>query len=237
MICDLLRARVEEFVGTLNELVDGVLNTSERFEAEFVPDRQQAIVRPPYPEDDKVPAIPLVRKGHDAGTPALFLGVTYRVALDAKAMHLQVITSTISLRVDVTGGRRDPRPLVRVEYDRGQLRPGRTAAHVHLHANSPEMAWVFGSSGQAAPDLHALHFPVGGRRFRPTLEEFLLFLDRENLFNDWKDGWKPKLIGSLEQWERLQARATARQYADEAAAALKSLGYNVTAPPPTSDPG
>ena len=57
-------------------------------------------------------------------------------------------------------------------------------------------------------------------------------MDRENLFNDWKHGWKPKLIGSLEQWERLQARATAREYAEEAAAALKSLGYNVTAPPP-----
>ena len=50
----------------------------------------------------------------------------------------------------------------------------------------------YGSSGQPAPDLHALHFPAGGRRFRPTLEEFLLFLDRENLFNDWKDGWKPR---------------------------------------------
>lgn len=92
------------------------------------------------------------------------------------------------------------------------------------------MAWVFGSSGRAAPDLHALHFPVGGRRFRPTLEEFLLFLDRESLFKDWKDGWKPKLIQSLEAWERLQARATARQYPKEAASALEALGYTVGAP-------
>ena len=226
----MLQTRVEGFVDTLNELLDGVLNTSARFEAEFVPDRRQAIVQPPYPQDDKVPAIPLVRAGHDSGTPALFLGVTYRVALDEKGAHLQVITSTISLRVDVTGGQRVPRPLVRVEYDRRQLRPGRTAAHVHLHANSPEMAWIFGSSGQAAPDLHALHFPVGGRRFRPTLEEFLLFLDRENLFNDWKDGWKPKLIRSLEAWERLQARATARQFPEEAVGALVALGYSVTRP-------
>jgi len=101
---------------------------------------------------------------------------------------------------------------------------------VHLHANSPELAWVYGTSAQPAPDLHALHFPAGGRRFRPTLEEFLLFLDRERLFNDWKDGWKPKLIRSLEAWERLQARATVRQFPDEAAGALEALGYSVTAP-------
>ena len=70
--------------------------------------------------------------------------------------------------------------------------------------------------------------PRGGRRFRPTLEEFLLFLDRENLFNDWKDGWKPKLIRSLEAWERLQSRATVRQFPEEAVGALEVLGYSVT---------
>lgn len=227
---DPLRTHVGGFVDTLNELVDGVLDTPARFETEFVSDPQQAIVRPPNPEADKVPSIPLIRAGDDSKSPALFLGVTYKVAMDAKGAHLQVVTSTISLRVDVTGGQRVPRPLVRVEYDRAQVRPGRTAAHVHLHANSPELAWVFGSGGQAAPDLHALHFPVGGRRFRPTLEEFLLFLDRESLFNDWKDGWKPKLIQSLEAWERLQARATARQFPEEAAGALEALGYGVTVP-------
>ena len=232
MIHDGLQARVEEFVGTLNDLVAGVLDTPVRFRAEYVPDRPQAIVQPPYPDDDKVPAIPLVRAGVDVGAPVLFLGVTYRVSLDAKGAHLQVMTSTISLRVDVTGGRQHPRPIVRVEYDRSQLRPGRAAAHVHLHANSPELAWIYGTSAQAAPDLHALHFPAGGRRFRPTLEEFLLFLDREKLFNNWKKGWKSKLIQSLEAWEQLQARATVRQYPDEAVGVLEALGYSVT--PPTA---
>jgi len=65
---------------------------------------------------------------------------------------------------------------------------------------------------------------------RPTLEEFLLFLDRENLFDNWKAGWKPKLLDSLEAWERRQARATARQFPEEAIGALETLGYSVTAP-------
>ena len=93
------------------------------------------------------------------------------------------------------------------------------------------LQWSAGSRSSRAS------LPAGGRRFRPTLEEFLLFLDRENLFNDWKDGWKPELIRSLEGWERIQARATARQFPDEAAGALEALGYDVTAPPRGSQPG
>ena len=58
----------------------------------------------------------------------------------------------------------------------------------------------------------------------------MLFLYRERLFSDWKDGWKPKLIRSLEAWERLRARSTARQFPDEAVGALEALGYSVTAP-------
>ena len=57
-----------------------------------------------------------------------------------------------------------------------------------------------------------------------------MFLDREKLFTNWKEGWKPKLIQSLEEWERLQARATARQFPEEAAGALEALGYDVAAP-------
>lgn len=39
-----------------------------------------------------------------------------------------------------------------------------------------------------------------------------------------------RLIQSLEAWERRQARATARQFPDEAVGALEALGYRVTAP-------
>lgn len=58
------------------------------------------------------------------------------------------------------------RPLpgdVRLEFDRRQLQSGRAAVHVHLHANSPELAWVYGTSVQPAPDPHALHLSASGR--------------------------------------------------------------------------
>ena len=225
-----LREPVEEFVDTLNDVIIGTLDTTERFKAAVSRSGEQAIIQILPGDDDESRGVALVRRGDDIGVPALFLRAKFTVEMDLEAQYLQVASSAIGLWVDVTGGKKHPRPVVRVEYDRRQLTPGRAAAHLHIHANSPEMAWIYGTSGQAAPDLHVLHFPVGGRRFRPTLEEFVLFLDRENLFNDWKDGWKPKLIQSLEAWERLQARATARQFPEEAVGALEALGYSVMAP-------
>ena len=95
------------------------------------------------------------------------------------------------------------------------------------------MAWVYGSSGRAAPDLHALHFPIGGQRFRPTLEDFLLFLNRERLYTDFKPNWKSTVLRSLQEWRARQAAASAQKYPDVAAGALTRLGYTVD--PPADD--
>lgn len=221
---------VQQFVDTLNGIVADSLDTDGRFAAEVARDGEQAFVEVSKIGSARPPGLPLLRSLDDPEVPVLFLHAQYTVETGTASDHLRVRSSSVGLWGDVTGGRKRPRPIVRVEYDRGRLRPGMAASHVHLHANSPELAWIYGSSAQAAPDLHALHFPAGGRRFRPTLEEFLLFLDRERLFTDWRDGWKSTLIRSLEAWERLQARATARQFPGEAADALEALGYNVMPP-------
>ncbi|MDE0652414.1 MAG: hypothetical protein OXI26_02015 [bacterium] len=214
----------------LNAVLVGAIDTPARFEATSYRDDDLAFVRIVERYSDLTGGLALLRAADAPSAPALFLNAHYTVGMSTTGGHLRVATSLVGLWADVTGGRKRPRPLVRVEYNRSWLGRDRAAAHVHLHANSPELAWMYGSSGRPAPDLHALHFPVGGRRFRPTLEEFLLFLDRENLFDNWKAGWKPKLLDSLEAWERQQARGTARQFPEEAVGALETLGYRVTAP-------
>ena len=72
--------------------------------------------------------------------------------------------------------------------------------------------------------------PVGGRRFRPTVEQFLRFLDREKLFVDWRSGWDRIVEKSLIDWERNQARATVRQRTEAAVDQLRRMGYEVTSP-------
>ena len=225
-----LRSAAEEFAAHLNHVIVSAVDSAKRFGVDVSRGGDQAVVQLAPTRDIDSSGLGLIRSCDHGDRPVLFLHAKFTVEMDAEHAYLRAVSSAIGLRVDVTGGRRQARPIVRVEFDRRQLQSGRAAAHVHLHANSPELVWVYGTSAQPAPDLHALHFPAGGRRFRPTLEEFLLFLDRERLFNDWKDGWKPKLIQSLEAWERLQARTTARQYPKEAASALEALGYTVGAP-------
>ena len=230
MTTAVLRTASETFATLLNNIVDCAVDAAAGFVTEISPRGGQAQIEFVGKDRGRLPDGALIRSCDSRDRPALFLRAKYTVEMDPDGSYLRVVSSSLGLWVDVTEGQRPPRPVVRVEFDRRRLQPGRAAAHVHLHANSPELAWIYGSSSQPAPHLHSLHFPAGGRRFRPTLEEFLLFLDREGLFNDWKEGWKPKLIQSLEAWERMQARATARQFPEEAVGALEALGYGVTAP-------
>ena len=224
-----LQAETEKFVARLEGLLAGTVGIEARFTVGAIKDGSVLTIKPASFHNKRSPGFELIRQCDDPDSPVLFLRVLYSVEIDNSGDFLQVVTSTIGLWLDVSGGRKHPRPFVRVEYDR---RRRRTPAHVHLHANSPELAWVYGSSGRAAPDLHALHFPVGGRRFRPTLEDFLIFLNDEDLYTDWDQGWKQVLDESLSQWELLQARSTARNHPYEAARILQSLGYQVAPPSP-----
>ena len=93
-----------------------------------------------------------------------------------------------------------------------------------------EFGWIYGTAQRTPPRLSEIHFPVGGRRFRPTVEELLKFLDREGLFTDWLTGWESLVDASLTEWEWIQARATVRQHPQAAVEQLEDLGYQITPP-------
>ena len=101
---------------------------------------------------------------------------------------------------------------------------------MHLHAESLEIGWIYGTAGLAPPRLSEFHFPVGGRRFRPTVEDLLLFLDRERLYTEWKSGWQAVVNRTLGDWEHKQASATVRDHTDVAVEQLRLMGYEVTPP-------
>lgn len=227
MTQSLLRPASESFASRLNRVVAAALETDLRFVASVASNGRRANVRASKVPNRRSDGFPLVRSSDTPGVPVMFLLPRFFVEISPETARLRVATSTIGLWVDITGGRKPPRPLIRVEYDRRLDTGHGVSAHVHIHAHSPELAWLYGSSGLAAPNLHALHFPVGGRRFRPTLEDFLLFLDRENIFTHFKEGWKTTVLRSLREWEELQATSTVRRYPQVAADALRNMGYGV----------
>ena len=64
----------------------------------------------------------------------------------------------------------------------------------------------------------------------PTLEDFLLFLNREKLYTGFKPNWKREVLRSLRQWEDIQAGSTVKKYPEIAVGVLRQLGYTVSPP-------
>ena len=229
-----LQAKSGEFASRLTDLIRGCVADAPEFGVVETSQVQQLHIGPlPFsPDRSGFSFIPLARSC-DAGQSRLMLKIEFRVSLDDESEFLAVQHSTYGLwvRPDPT---RKPRPVFRVEYDRDAR--NKPPAHVHLHAESLEFGWIYGTAGLPPPRLSEIHFPVGGRRFRPTVEELLKFLDREKLFVDWQNGWGEIVKTSLIAWERNQARATVRQHPEAAVGQLRCMGYEITLPPLPEDP-
>jgi hypothetical protein len=73
--------------------------------------------------------------------------------------------------------------------------------------------------------LADLHFPVGGLRYRPSLEDLVEFLIAEGLVGDFHDGWREAFDESREPYERIQLGAAVRHDPDAAYEALQASGF------------
>lgn len=69
-----------------------------------------------------------------------------------------------------------------------------------------------------------LHFPVGGRRYRPSLEDVIEFLVNERLVRA-RDGWKKALDSSREEFRDRQLCAAVGFRPDVAIGELQRLGH------------
>ncbi|WP_240149539.1 hypothetical protein [Actinomyces marmotae] len=144
-------------------------------------------------------------------------------------------------------------PLVRLEYLR---HPQSDVPCCHLQVHAHRDAWTFAmarngvgsrrrsvatrASAERAPQLSDVHFPVGGPRLRPTLEDFLEMLIHD-LGVDHSDDAIAVLARHRQGWRIDQARAVISSLPDIAADVLRSAGYTVSPPDgedrPSTDPG
>jgi hypothetical protein len=77
--------------------------------------------------------------------------------------------------------------------------------------------------------LRDLHFPVGGLRFRPTLEDVIEFVIHEEMVIP-REGWEDAVKEHRARWTELQVKAAARRHPEHAAAALRACGWTVEPP-------
>lgn len=148
--------------------------------------------------------------------PQCWMKVSYRLCLDHEKKYLTVLTSFFG----VYAADDEDTCLCHVDYERHKG-DGYPEAHLQVYGNSPALRTWRGWSGNG--ELRKLHFPVGGRRFRPTLEDAIEFLITEKLVTP-RPGWRDVIEDGRRTFTRHQLRAAIRNHPDEAKQALKDLG-------------
>lgn len=125
-------------------------------------------------------------------------------------------------------------PLVRFDYDRGSNNV--PASHINIHSHHPQLGWIMSRghpksrSAKKAPRTDVLHFPTGGHRFRPSLEDILEALVVD-FGIDITDEGRALLRRQRVEFRKRQLAAAIGDETEAAAEALRDLGYNVTLEP------
>lgn len=177
---------------------------------------------------------------HASNQPVLALKVSMSCEWDLERKFLAVHSSKIEVLASVSR-----EPLFRFEYVRGANSV--PAAHLQVHAHRDAMTYVMTTVGRTSkrpgrsaktdglPKLQDLHFPLGGHRFRPALEDVVeMLIDEFNL--DHELDAREVLAEQRETWRLTQTKAAVRDAPEAAIEALTSMGYSISPPEDTPPP-
>lgn len=158
-----------------------------------------------------------------SGQPVASLRVSIQCTSDTDRTYLAVHRSDFELR-----GWADKTPIARLDF----LRDAHTvpACHWNIHAErgAASRLLTLGDPKHSGA-FSELHFPVGGARMRPCLEDVLAFVLHE-FGIDHCVGADVLLREGRERWRRRQIATLVRDAPDEAVRVLRDLGYGITEP-------
>lgn len=224
-----LRKAAEDFAGELNETFGAVLPGCPPFHAIQLSAAKMSVTTYDGPNPDSACRIALFMSGERTAE----LDVRFRCCWDSAGQFLAVEESSFQV---YAAGINDP--LFRVEYERRGTHwpPG---AHFHVHGHRNEIAWLQrlserGRPGEKtsrmqAPRMAEIHFPVGGHRMRPGLED-LVWILAEEMAIDLRPGGREVLAAAVKRWRERQLAAAVRDRPDVAADVLRNLGWEITPP-------
>jgi hypothetical protein len=196
-LSDLARAFADDLSDLLNRTVThGVRVSSSRADQHFV---VGVGVTPKNPRPQPTP----LTTGRRTATGYLYLA--YRLEMDDEDQFLAVAKSTVGLYADAD--RRGT--LFHDDYERA---PGNDYPnpHVQVVGESRALAAIRERAPEATAKVGEIHLPVGGRRFRPTLEDVIELLIVEQLAVAHGD-WKRAIHQHRERWRERQLKAAVRR--------------------------
>jgi hypothetical protein len=146
-----------------------------------------------------------------------WLEISYRLRLDDAGRYLTVVSSYVG----VYASESPDSLLCHMDYERNKPH-GYPEAHLQVEGESAALSSWRLADGERGRELGDLHFPVGGRRYRPALEDVIEFLIVEKLAAP-RPGWKPVLDRSRDDFRRRQLRAAIRRDMETATQAVKDF--------------
>lgn len=210
------------FAGKITHLLNTTICTGVRIAAVISTDPNVILVGHGLTRSSLVPEPFPVQIGQ--GKPACWLDVGYRLCLDEEARHLMVMASYFGIHA--AGQERTP--LCHFDYERGKS--GYPEAHLQVSGESAALAaWEGDLSGRRG--LDRLHFPMGGRRYRPILEDVIEFLVTEGLAGA-RDRWRDVIEAGRREYQQIQLRAAIRRDPQTARSAVAALPPEQAAPRP-----
>lgn len=102
------------------------------------------------------------------------------------------------------------------------------AAHIHVDGEMAGLPGMVGRNDRKEVQLVDLHLPVGGKRFRPGLEDLIEFLVLEDMALAPRADWQAVVGSHRSEWHEGQLKAAVRSNPEAAAAQLRLQGYSVT---------
>lgn len=150
---------------------------------------------------------------------AAYLWLAYTTQMDPEGEFLTVFKSGYALYRDPEG----ERWLLHYDYEREPSHEY-PAAHVQVNGDAPDLGDLFSQRCEGQKQLKDFHLPVGGRRYRPTLEDLIEFVVTEGLA-DAHEGWQDVLAEHRSEWEDLQLRAAVRRDPETALDQLRRSGH------------
>lgn len=210
-----LDREANQFAKKLSGLLNATICDGIRLSAVILPTRDVVLVGYQVTKTNYTPrrGIPVTCDGKK---PSGYLGVSYRLAADNEGEHLMVAKSITGYGLSPDTGSM----LLHYDYERDKP-DDYPEAHLQIEAHSVGWDEVCARS-DASSSLSKLHLPVGGRRYRPTLEDLIEFLVVENIAAA-KRGWKAHLEVTRDEFQRLQLQAAIRRDPETARTAVEAL--------------
>lgn len=222
-----LEAQARRFANETSDLLNGTVCRGVRISTLRTP-RGDVIMGPGIKKTRPDPAPIPITTGSKA---RVFLYLIHSYCLDPEGEFLTMASSTLSLYSSPDMS--DEHLVVGIDYIREPANrfPG---CHLHVYGERSDMDAIYipdpsDPESRRSRTLRDLHLPVGGRRFRPTLEDLIEFMVTERMVIP-HDGWEDVVNAHRARWNETQLKAAVRRSPEHAADALRARGWTVIPP-------